>query len=80
MADYSFATRCSSRRRSWRRHCRSARLIAAANFGLGLLHDDRAEQRECLEDFRYFCEFSAQDYCDELMHRWLDYRGKRGKQ
>jgi DNA-binding transcriptional regulator GbsR (MarR family) len=53
--------------------------IDAANFGLSLLDDDRTDQRERLEDFRDFCEFSAQDYRDELMERWLDYRGKRRK-
>ena len=53
--------------------------IDAADFGLALLGKDRAEQRERLEDFRDFCEFSAQDYRDELMQRWLDYRGKRRK-
>jgi DNA-binding transcriptional regulator GbsR (MarR family) len=54
--------------------------IDAADFGLSLLGEDRAEQRERLEDFRDFCEFSAQDYRDELMQRWIDYRGKRRKQ
>jgi len=53
--------------------------IDAANFGLSLLDDDRTDQRERREDFRDFCEFSAQDYRDELMQRWLDYRGKRRK-
>jgi DNA-binding MarR family transcriptional regulator len=53
--------------------------IDAANFGLSLLDDDRTDQRERLEDFRDFCEFSAQDSRDELMQRWLDYRGKRRK-
>jgi DNA-binding transcriptional regulator GbsR (MarR family) len=53
--------------------------IDAANFGLSLLDDDRTDQRERLEDFRDFCEFSAQDYRDELTQRWLDYRGKRRK-
>jgi DNA-binding transcriptional regulator GbsR (MarR family) len=53
--------------------------IDAANFGLSLLDDDRTDQRERLEDFRDFCEFSAQNYRDELMQRWLDYRGKRRK-
>jgi len=53
--------------------------IDAANFGLSLLDDDRTDQRDRLEDFRDFCEFSAQDYRDELMQRWLDYRGKRRK-
>jgi DNA-binding transcriptional regulator GbsR (MarR family) len=53
--------------------------IDAADFGLSLLGKDRPEQRERLEDFRDFCEFSAQDYRDELMQRWIDYRGKRRK-
>jgi DNA-binding transcriptional regulator GbsR (MarR family) len=51
--------------------------IDAANFGLALLSDGRAEQRERLEDFRDFCAFTAQDYRDELMQRWLDYRDRR---
>ena len=51
--------------------------IDAADFGLSLLGDDRSDQRERLEDFRDFCEFSAQDYRDELMQGWNDYRAKR---
>lgn len=51
--------------------------IDAADFGLSLLADDRAEQRERLEDFRDFCQFSAHDYRDEFMQRWTDYRAKR---
>jgi DNA-binding transcriptional regulator GbsR (MarR family) len=51
--------------------------IDAADFGLSLLDETRAEQRERLEDFRDFCEFSAQDYRDELMQRWNDYRAQR---
>ena len=51
--------------------------IDAADFGLSLLDKKHSEQRERLEDFRDFCEFSAQDYRDELMQRWLDYRAKR---
>ena len=51
--------------------------IDVADFGLSVLDTDRAEQRERLEDFRDFCEFSAQDYRDELMQRWIDYRAKR---
>lgn len=54
--------------------------IDAADFGLALLGNDRPEQRERLEDFRDFCEFSAQDYRDELMQRWIDYRAARRKQ
>jgi DNA-binding transcriptional regulator GbsR (MarR family) len=53
--------------------------IDAADFGLSLLDKTRAEQRERLEDFRDFCEFSAQDYRDELMQRWSDYRAQRRK-
>jgi DNA-binding transcriptional regulator GbsR (MarR family) len=53
--------------------------IDAADFGLSLLGKARPEQRERLEDLRDFCEFSAQDYRDELMQRWIDYRGKRRK-
>lgn len=53
--------------------------IDVADFGLSVLKKDRAEQRERLEDFRDFCEFSAQDYRDELMQRWNDYRAKRSR-
>jgi DNA-binding transcriptional regulator GbsR (MarR family) len=51
--------------------------IDVADFGLSVLGKDRAEQRERLEDFRDFCEFSAEDYRDELMQRWNAYRAKR---
>jgi DNA-binding transcriptional regulator GbsR (MarR family) len=51
--------------------------IDAAEFGLSLLGTDRAEQRERVEDLRDFCEFSAQDYRDELMQRWPDYRANK---
>jgi DNA-binding transcriptional regulator GbsR (MarR family) len=51
--------------------------IDAAEFGLSLLGEDRQEQRERLEDFRDFCEFSAKDYRDQLMGWWTDYRAKR---
>jgi DNA-binding transcriptional regulator GbsR (MarR family) len=51
--------------------------IEAADFGLSLLDDDRKEQRERLEDFRDFCQFSAQDYRDEFMQRWIEYRESR---
>lgn len=51
--------------------------IEAADFGLSLLDDDRKEQRERLEDFRDFCQFSAQYYHDEFMQRWIDYRESR---
>jgi DNA-binding transcriptional regulator GbsR (MarR family) len=51
--------------------------IDVADFGLSVLDKDRAEQRERLVDFRDFCEFSAQDYREELMQRWNEYRAKR---
>ncbi|GAB5896495.1 hypothetical protein OKHIL_23020 [Mycolicibacterium mageritense] len=51
--------------------------IDAAEFGLSLVGDDRAEQRERLEDFRDFCEFSTQAYHDELIRLWTDYRNSR---
>lgn len=54
--------------------------IQAADFGLQLLDDDRAEQRERLQDFRDFCEFSTNDYRDELMRRWEQYRAERRAQ
>jgi DNA-binding transcriptional regulator GbsR (MarR family) len=53
--------------------------VDAADFGLSLLDKTRTEQRERLEDFRDFCEFSAQDYRDELLQRWSDYRAERRK-
>ena len=51
--------------------------IQAADAGLHLLGDDRAEQRERLQDFRDFCEFSASDYRDELTRRWEQFRAER---
>lgn len=51
--------------------------IEAAELGLSLLGEDRTEQRERLEDFRDFCEFSARDYRDQLMAWWNEYRQKR---
>ena len=51
--------------------------IPAADFGLQMLGDDRAEQRERVQDFRDFCEFSANDYRDELTLRWVQYRAER---
>jgi DNA-binding transcriptional regulator GbsR (MarR family) len=51
--------------------------IEAADFGLSLLDDDRKDQRERLEDFRDFCQFSAEYYRDEFMQRWIDYRESR---
>ncbi|MGB6208703.1 GbsR/MarR family transcriptional regulator [Mycobacterium sp.] len=54
--------------------------IHAADFGLQLLGDDKAEQRERLQDFRDFCEFSGGDYRDELTHRWEKFRADRRSQ
>jgi len=51
--------------------------IDAADFGLQLLGDDRAEQRERLQDFRDFCDFSANDYREELTRQWEQYRADR---
>jgi DNA-binding transcriptional regulator GbsR (MarR family) len=51
--------------------------IDVADFGLSVLGKDRAAQRERLEDLRDFCQFSTQDYRDELMQRWNDYRASR---
>ena len=52
-------------------------MLDAADFGLSLLDETGTGQRERLKDFRDFCEFSAHDYRDELMQRWLDYRAER---
>jgi hypothetical protein len=51
--------------------------IDVADFGLSVLGKDRSAQRERLEDLRDFCQFSTQDYRDELMQRWNDYRASR---
>ncbi|QUH03067.1 hypothetical protein HUO13_21590 [Saccharopolyspora erythraea] len=49
----------------------------AAEFGLSVVGEDRADQRERLADLRDFCEFAAQDVGDEFMRRWEDYRARR---
>lgn len=54
--------------------------VHAADFGLKLLGEDRAEQRELLQDFRDFCEFCNNDYRDKLMQLWEDYRAERRSQ
>jgi DNA-binding transcriptional regulator GbsR (MarR family) len=51
--------------------------IPIADFGLRMLGDDRAEQHERVQDFRDFCEFSANDYREELTRRWEQYRAER---
>ena len=51
--------------------------IEPAEFALSVLGEDRAEQRQRVEDFRDFCEFCTQAYRDQLMRMWTDYRAKR---
>lgn len=51
--------------------------IEPAEFALSVLGDDRAEQRQRVEDFRDFCEFCTQAYRDQLMEMWTEYRAKR---
>jgi|ERR1700722_11655502 len=51
--------------------------VEAAEFGLSVLGEDRAEQRERVEDFRDFCEFCTHAYRDELLRMWTDYRATR---
>jgi DNA-binding transcriptional regulator GbsR (MarR family) len=51
--------------------------IPVADFGLHMLGDDRADQRERVQDFRDFCEFSANDYREELTRRWEQYRAEK---
>ncbi|QIS19460.1 GbsR/MarR family transcriptional regulator [Nocardia terpenica] len=51
--------------------------VATADFGLSMLGEERTEQRERLQDFRDFYQFCAQDYRDEFMQRWIDYRAAR---
>lgn len=51
--------------------------IEPAEFALSVLGDDRAEQRQRVEDFRDFCEFCAQAYGDQLMGMWTEYRKRK---
>jgi DNA-binding transcriptional regulator GbsR (MarR family) len=51
--------------------------IEPAEFALSVLGEDRAEQRQRVEDFRDFCEFCTQAYRDQLMEMWTEYRAKR---
>jgi DNA-binding transcriptional regulator GbsR (MarR family) len=52
--------------------------IEPAELALSVLGEDRAEQRERVEDFRDFCEFCTRDYRDQLMRMWTEYReGKK---
>lgn len=51
--------------------------IEPAEFALSVLDEDRAEQRQRVEDFRDFCEFCTQAYRDQLMEMWAEYRAKR---
>ncbi|CPR06756.1 MarR family transcriptional regulator [Mycobacterium bohemicum DSM 44277] len=51
--------------------------VEAAEFGLSVLGPERAEQRERVEDFRDFCEFSGEVFREEFMRMWAEYRAKR---
>jgi DNA-binding transcriptional regulator GbsR (MarR family) len=51
--------------------------IEPAEFALSVLDEDRAEQRQRVEDFRDFCEFCTRAYRDQLMEMWTEYRAKR---
>jgi DNA-binding transcriptional regulator GbsR (MarR family) len=54
--------------------------IEPAEFALSVLGEDRAEQRQRVEDFRDFCEFCTQAYRDQLMRMWTEYRATRRQQ
>lgn len=51
--------------------------IEPAEYALSMLGEDRAEQRQRVEDFRDFCEFCTQAYGEQLMRLWTEYRAKR---
>ncbi|WP_407685531.1 GbsR/MarR family transcriptional regulator [Mycobacterium sp. HUMS_1102779] len=51
--------------------------IEPAEFALSVQGEDRAEQRQRVEDFRDFCEFCTQAYRDRLMQMWTEYRAER---
>lgn len=51
--------------------------IEPAEFALSVLGEERAEQRQRVEDFRDFCEFCTQAYREQLMGMWTEYRAKR---
>jgi DNA-binding transcriptional regulator GbsR (MarR family) len=51
--------------------------IEPAEYALSMLGEDRAEQRQRVEDFRDFCEFCTQAYGEQLMRMWTEYRAKR---
>lgn len=51
--------------------------IEAAEFGLSVLNEKRAQQRERVEDFRDFCEFCTRAYRDQLMRMWTEYREEK---
>jgi DNA-binding transcriptional regulator GbsR (MarR family) len=54
--------------------------IEPAEFALSVLGEDRAEQRQRVEDFRDFCEFCTRASRDQLMQMWTDYRAQRRRQ
>lgn len=53
--------------------------IEPAEYALSVLDEDRAEQRQRIEDFRDFCEFCTNAYRDQLMGMWTEYRAARRK-
>ncbi|WP_055401536.1 MULTISPECIES: GbsR/MarR family transcriptional regulator [unclassified Mycobacterium] len=53
--------------------------IEPAEFALSVLDEDRAEQRQRVEDFRDFCEFCTDAYREKLMQMWTEYRAARRK-
>jgi DNA-binding transcriptional regulator GbsR (MarR family) len=51
--------------------------VEAAEFGLSVVAKGRSEQRERLEEFRDFFEFTERDFGDDFMRRWEEYRKKK---
>jgi len=51
--------------------------VETAEFGLSILDEHRVEQRELLDEFRDFCEFTELDVGDRFMRRWEEYRAER---
>ena len=54
--------------------------VEVAEFGLSVIGADRPAQREDLQEFRDFCEFSGAVVRNEFMHRWEQYRATRRSQ
>lgn len=53
--------------------------VEAAEFGLATLDGERTEQRDRLEEFRDFCEFTERAGRDDFMRQWTDYRARRAQ-